>query len=95
MNIDLHSHFFPIEALHNPGKYESHAPKLVLRDGTLSVTSQIGFRPGLAAGAYDPLARIKALDEMKIDMQAISPSPILLFYWEEAAVAAYFSRRQN
>ncbi len=39
--------------------------------------------------------RIKALDEMKIDMQAISPSPILLFYWEDAAVAAHFSRRQN
>jgi aminocarboxymuconate-semialdehyde decarboxylase len=32
---------------------------------------------------------------MKIDMQAISPSPILLFYWEDAAVAAHFSRRQN
>jgi aminocarboxymuconate-semialdehyde decarboxylase len=49
----------------------------------------------LGAGAYDPVARIKALDEMKIDMQAISPSPILLFYWEDAAVAAHFSRRQN
>ena len=95
MNIDLHSHFFPVEALQHPGKYENHAPKLVLENGKLSVTSQIGFRPGLGAGAYDPLARIKALDEMKIDMQAISPSPILLFYWEEPAVAAHFSRRQN
>jgi aminocarboxymuconate-semialdehyde decarboxylase len=28
-------------------------------------------------------------------MQAISPSPILLFYWEAPAVAAHFSRRQN
>ena len=95
MNIDLHSHFFPVDALQNPGKFENHAPKLVLDNGKLSVTSQIGFRPGLGAGAYDPLARIKALDEMKIDMQAISPSPILLFYWEDAAVAAHFSRRQN
>lgn len=95
MNIDLHSHFFPIEALQNPGRFENHAPKLVLENGKLSVTSQIGFRPGLGAGAYDPLARIKALDEMKIDMQAISPSPILLFYWEDAAVAAHFSRKQN
>jgi aminocarboxymuconate-semialdehyde decarboxylase len=95
MNIDLHSHFFPIVALTNPGKFENRAPKLVLNDGKLSVTSQIGSRPGLGAGAYDPLARIKALDEMKIDMQAISPSPILLFYWEDAAVAAHFSRRQN
>ena len=95
MNIDLHSHFFPIDALQNPGKFEHRAPKIVLENGKLSVTSQIGFRPGLGAGAYDPLARIRALDEMKIDMQAISPSPILLFYWEDAAVAAHFSRRQN
>lgn len=95
MNIDLHSHFFPIEALQNPGKYEDRKPKLVLENGKLSVTSQIGFRPGLGPGAYDPVARIKALDGMSIDMQALSPSPILLFYWEEAAVAAHFSRRQN
>src|SRR5688572_32944512 len=32
---------------------------------------------------------------MRIDVQAISPSPILLFYWEEPAVASHFSRRQN
>jgi aminocarboxymuconate-semialdehyde decarboxylase len=95
MNIDLHSHFFPLDALQNPGKYENRAPKLVVDKGKLSVTSQIGFRPGLSAGAYDPAARIKALDAMQIDLQAISPSPILLFYWEDAPVAAHFSRRQN
>jgi aminocarboxymuconate-semialdehyde decarboxylase len=95
MNIDLHSHFFPVEALQNPGKYANRAPKLVINQGKLSVTSQIGSRPALGAGAYDPVARIKALDAMQIDMQAISPSPILLFYWEDAAVAAHFSRKQN
>ena len=95
MNIDLHSHFFPVEALQNLGKYQDRAPKVVLENGKLSVTSQIGFRPGLGPGAYDPVARIKALDEMSIDLQAISPSPILLFYWEEPAVAAHFSRKQN
>ena len=95
MNIDLHSHFFPVEALQNPGKYESRAPKIVLDNGNLSVTSQIGSRAGLGPGAYDPSARIKALDEMSIDIQAISPSPILLFYWEEPAVAGHFSRKQN
>ena len=95
MNIDLHSHFFPVEALQNPGKYESRAPKIVLDKGKLSVTSRIGSRPGLGPGAYDPSARIKALDQMSIDIQAISPSPILLFYWEEPAVAAHFSRKQN
>jgi aminocarboxymuconate-semialdehyde decarboxylase len=67
----------------------------VLDKGKLSVTSQIGSRPGLGPGAYNPSARIKALDQMSIDIQAISPSPILLFYWEEPAVAAHFSRKQN
>lgn len=95
MIIDLHSHFFPVDALQNPGKYSDRAPKLALENGKLSVTSQIGTRPGLGAGAYDPKARIKALDEMQIDLQAISPSPILLFYWEEPEVAAHFSRKQN
>jgi aminocarboxymuconate-semialdehyde decarboxylase len=95
MNIDLHSHFFPIEALQNPGKYENRAPKIVLDKDKLSVTSQIGMRGGLGAGAYDPIARIKALDQMSIDLQAISPSPILLFYWDEPRVAAHFSRKQN
>jgi aminocarboxymuconate-semialdehyde decarboxylase len=95
MNIDLHSHFFPVEALSNPGKYQDRAPKIVLDKDRLSVQSQIGIRSGLGAGAYDPVARIKALDEMSIDLQAISPSPILLFYWEEPAVAAHFSRKQN
>ena len=95
MNIDLHSHFFPTGALSNPGKYQNRAPKIVLDKDKLSVTSQIGMRTGLGAGAYDPVARIRALDEMSIDLQAISPSPILLFYWEEPAVAAHFSRQQN
>jgi len=73
MNIDLHSHFFPVEALQTPGKFENRAPKIVLGKDKLFVASQIGMRAGLGAGAYDPVVRIKALDQMKIDMQTISP----------------------
>jgi aminocarboxymuconate-semialdehyde decarboxylase len=95
VNIDLHSHFFPIEALGRPGQYQDKAPKIHLDKGRLTVTSGGGMRGNLSEGAYDPLARIKALDEMSIDLQAISPSPILLFYWDNPAAAAYFSRLQN
>jgi aminocarboxymuconate-semialdehyde decarboxylase len=96
MNIDLHSHFFPVDVLQNPGKFEHRKPELTLDNiGNLSVTSRIGSRTGLGPAAYDPVMRMKALDEMSIDVQALSPSPILLFYWEEAEVAAHFSRRQN
>jgi aminocarboxymuconate-semialdehyde decarboxylase len=95
MNIDLHSHFFPVAALERSGKHSDKAPKIDLRQGKLTVTSGGGTRGNLAAGAYDGAARVQALDQMQIDLQALSPSPILLFYWEEAAPAAYFSRLQN
>lgn len=95
MNIDLHSHFFPIQALGHPGKFADRAPQCVLTNERLTVTSGGGMRGNLAAGAYDANARIAALDGMRIDVQAISPSPILLFYWDEPAAAAYFSRLQN
>ena len=95
MNVDLHSHFFPIEALRSTGKYQDKAPQIVVEKGKLTVTSGGGMRGNLSEGAYDAAARIKALDAMKIDLQAISPSPILLFYWDEPAAAAYFSRLQN
>jgi hypothetical protein len=83
MNIDLHSHFFPVEALGNPGSFSARAPTIAWSQGKLTVTSGGGMRGNLAAGAYDADARITALDELRIDLQAISPSPILLFYWEE------------
>ncbi len=65
MNIDLHSHFFPVETLQHPDKYQDRAPKLVLDHGKLSVTSQIGARGGLGAGAYDPTARTFRASRMR------------------------------
>src|SRR5207245_9811121 len=95
MNIDLLSHCYPSEALQNAGKYQDKARKIVLDKGRLTVTSGGGMRGNLAPSAHDAAARIQALDEMKIDLQAISPLPILLFYWDEPAAAAYFPRIPN
>src|SRR2546428_855629 len=95
MNIDIHSHFFPIEAFQSAGQFRDKAPQVVLQNGRCTVSSGGGKRGNLAPGSYDAVERIKDLDRMSIDVQAISPSPILLFYWEEPAAAAYFSRLQN
>ena len=95
MNIDIHSHFFPIDAFRNAASYRDRAPEVRLENGRLTVTSGGGMRGNLSVGAYDPAARIEDLDRMKIDLQAISPSPIMLFYWDDPASAAYFSRLQN
>jgi len=95
MNVDLHSHFFPVEALQKAGRYRESAPRVALEDGRCSVQSTAGARRNLPPGAYDAEARIRDLDRMGIDLQALSPSPILLFYGDQPEPAAYFSRLQN
>ena len=95
MNIDLHSHFFPLEAFQKAAKFQGHGPEIKLTDGRYSVTSRGGSRGNLSEGAYNVEARVRELDKMSIDLQAISPSPILLYYWDLPEPAAYFSRLQN
>ena len=95
MNIDLHSHFFPLEAFQKATKFQGHGPEIKLTDGRYSVTSRGGSRGNLSEGAYNVEARVRELDKMSIDLQAISPSPILLYYWDQPEPAAYFSRLQN
>lgn len=95
MNIDMHSHFFPLDAFRQAQKYPESIPKITLENGRHTVASAGGKRGNLSEGAFDVAARIKDLDRMRIDMQAISPSPILLFYWDQPDPAAYFSRLQN
>lgn len=95
MNIDIHSHFFPLDAFRKAERYQENAPKITLENGRYAVASGGGKRGNLGAGAYDAEARIKELDKMSIDIQAISPSPILLYYWDRPDCAAYFCRLQN
>ena len=95
VKVDIHSHFFPIDAFRNSKKFPDSAPRIVMENGRPSVATGAGARGNLAEGAYDAAARIKDLDAMGIDLQAISPSPVLLFYRDPPDAAAYFSRLQN
>ncbi len=95
MNIDIHSHFFPLDAFRKAEKNREYAPKVTIENGRYTVASGGGKRGNLGEGAYDAEARINELDRMSIDLQAISPSPILLYYWDRPDSAGYFSRLQN
>jgi aminocarboxymuconate-semialdehyde decarboxylase len=95
MNIDIHSHFFPLDAFRKAEKYRDSAPKVTLEKERYTVASRAGTRGNLGEGAQNAQARMRELDRMSIDIQAISPSPILLFYEEQPAAASYFSRLQN
>lgn len=95
MNIDLHSHFFPIEAFQSASKFRDRAPSAERSGGRLTIKSGGGTRANLTAAMYDGAVRLGELDRMQIDLQALSPSPIMLFYWDDPAAAGYFSRLQN
>src|SRR5262249_49446003 len=95
MNIDLHSHFFPIDAFDRAAQHRARARSAPLADRRLTIRSAGGTRGNLGAAMYDAAERLGELDHMQIDLQALSPSPIMLFYWDEPAVAGYFSRLQN
>jgi aminocarboxymuconate-semialdehyde decarboxylase len=95
MNIDLHSHFFPIDVFRDAGQHRDKAPRATIADGRLTIRSGGGTRANLGAVMYDSAERLGELDRMQIDLQALSPSPIMLFYWDEPAAAGYFSRLQN
>jgi aminocarboxymuconate-semialdehyde decarboxylase len=95
MNIDLHSHFFPIEAFEGAAQHRDKAPRATLADRRLTIRSGGGTRGNLGAAMYDAAERLGELDRMQINLQALSPSPIMLFYWDAPAIAGYFSRLQN
>ena len=95
MKIDIHSHFFPIDAFQNSDKFQDPAPKVTEENGQYSVVTGGGSRGNLREGAYAAEARMRELDRLGIDVQALSPSPVLLYYWEAPDVAAHFARLQN
>ena len=66
MNVDIHSHFFPIEAFQSAGQFRDKAPQVVLQNGRCTVSSGGGKRGNLAPGSYDAVERIKDLDRMSI-----------------------------
>ncbi len=48
MNVDIHSHFFPIEALRGARKYQDRAPEILLENRKCSVISGGGQRGDLS-----------------------------------------------
>ena len=64
MKIDIHSHFFPIDAFQNSDKFQDHAPKITQENGQYSVVAGGGSRGNLQEGAYAAEARMRELDKL-------------------------------
>ena len=95
--VDVHTHFFP-DAL---GDFAATTgdprwPSLHIDDERRAriMRGSDVFRP-VASTCWNPEHRIEAMDAAGIDVQVLSPVPIMLTTWAEPNLAASFARRQN
>ena len=95
--VDVHTHVVPPRwddwsARHTVGPWPTithHA------DGRASLI--VGGRAirALAAGGFDPAARLDDMDRRGVDVHAISPPPPMFCYWADATAAQAWTRMQN
>lgn len=95
LTIDTHAHVFLSSVLGHCGEA---GPELTVENGVQTFRAggytirHVRFRDSPMS---DPEKRLALMDRMQIDMQLLSPYPILYFYDQPEAVAAAFCRRHN
>jgi len=93
--IDTHAHVFLSGVL---GQCGEAGPELTMENGVQTFRAgsytirHVRFRDSPMS---DPDKRLALMDRMQIDMQLLSPYPILYFYDQPEAVALTFCRRHN
>lgn len=97
MKIDLHAHIVPRECFDMVGRDgKRYGPSIVLdssgQENLVAEGRQLG---PIARKLYDPETRIKDMDSIGLDMQAISISPTSFLYYADAAQGLEFFRRHN
>jgi aminocarboxymuconate-semialdehyde decarboxylase len=97
MRIDLHTHVVPARwddwaARFGGGKW----PRLVAKDGCHAtiMTGEQFFRD-VDDRSWDPARRIEDMDRLGVDVQVLSPPPVMFCYWAEAKAGQAFARIQN
>jgi aminocarboxymuconate-semialdehyde decarboxylase len=96
LNIDIHCHYFNTEvaakvAPLNPAQYE---PSICFAN---SMTREVNKKQmqDRAPMLSDIGVRLKHMDRMGIDVQAVSPSPNQTYYWTEPGMGQELSRAIN
>ncbi|MBU2054229.1 MAG: amidohydrolase [Proteobacteria bacterium] len=97
MNIDIHTHCIPREFIdlvkRNPLKYQARIEHD--SQGKEMIRHDQGYLYPLFPGFYDMDIRFREMDQRKIDMDVISVSPTLYYYWADAALAEEIARVCN
>jgi aminocarboxymuconate-semialdehyde decarboxylase len=96
LRVDIHCHYFnrgaAARVAHlNPARYE---PSVAFAN---ALTREVNVRQmqDRALKLSDIAARLKDMDRMGIDVQAVSPAPNQTYYWTEAGLGAELARTVN
>ena len=97
LTVDVHTHCFPAglgDLAATTG--DDRWPSLDVRDDGSSriMRGSDVFRP-VAASCWNSAARLEAMDRAGVDVQVLSPVPIMMTNWAEPSLAADFARRVN
>ena len=97
MRYDLHTHFLP-EGWEDWGaKYTGNRWPRFERCDACSANIMVGERlfRHVTDQCWSAERRIEDMDRLGIDVQVISPVPVMLCYWAEPEAAQAFARLQN
>ena len=96
LRVDIHCHYFNREAAAkvahlNPAQYEPSVTYANALTREVNVKQMRDRAPKLS----DIEVRLKDMDRMGIDMQAVSPAPNQTYYWTEPGLGAELARTVN
>lgn len=95
MNIDAHSHFVAEECFHALSEHEDGRTIVRESSGPESGKWNIRLFEKIKDKLSDIPTRLRDMDKARVDVQVLSPSPIMLYYWADRETGLTLSRVQN
>lgn len=95
MNIDAHSHFVAEECFHALSERRDGRNIAQESSGQESGRWNIELFERIRDKLSDIPTRIRDMDKARVDVQILSPSPIMLYYWADIETGITLSRLQN
>jgi aminocarboxymuconate-semialdehyde decarboxylase len=97
VRIDVHTHVVPERWEDWAARYGGgNWPRLEHREKCRATIFTGGqFFREIDHRSWDPARRLEDMDQLRIDVQVLSPPPVMFCYWADAKANAAFARMQN
>jgi aminocarboxymuconate-semialdehyde decarboxylase len=97
VRVDVHTHVVPERWEDWAARYGGgNWPRLEPREGCrATIFTGAQFFRDIDDRAWSPARRLENMDRLRVDMQALSPPPVMFCYWADAKAAQEFARMQN